>query len=213
MRVYHFLSESNGLDDLRRRRLKIATIEAANDPFELSSVALDTPARKKAWGDFKMQMTLRFGFLCFSRDWHNPVQWSHYADRHRGLCLGFDIPDALAMPVKYRKTRYKAALLDHFDDALAKMILTTKYKHWEYEQEVRIFADLDERDPDSGMYFKEFDEEMVLREVIVGHRAMLTRKDVASALGSLASGVKAFRATLALHSYSMVEQRNDEMWV
>jgi hypothetical protein len=41
--------------------------------------------------------------LCFSRDWHNPVQWSHYADKHRGICLGFDVPDSLLVPVQYTK--------------------------------------------------------------------------------------------------------------
>jgi hypothetical protein len=34
MRVYHFINEEYGLDDLRRRRLKIATILELNDPFE-----------------------------------------------------------------------------------------------------------------------------------------------------------------------------------
>ena len=153
MRVYHFIDEPHGLDDLRRRRLKIATIEDSNDPFELSSIALDTPARREAWGKFKLEMTLRFGILCFSLDWHNPVQWSHYADRHRGLCLAFDVPDTLINQVEYRKTRHKATLLDNFDEHVAKTILTTKYKHWEYEREVRLFSTLEERDTDTGLYF------------------------------------------------------------
>jgi hypothetical protein len=27
--------------------------------------------------------------------WHNPLLWSHYADRHRGMALGFDTDDAI----------------------------------------------------------------------------------------------------------------------
>ena len=30
--------------------------------------------------------------LCFSRNWDNLLLWSHYGDRHMGVCLGFDIP-------------------------------------------------------------------------------------------------------------------------
>lgn len=35
LRVYHFVGPDHGLDDIRRRRLKIATIADLNDPFEL----------------------------------------------------------------------------------------------------------------------------------------------------------------------------------
>ena len=33
------------------------------------------------------------GLLCFSRHWYSPALWAHYADNHKGMCLGFDIPD------------------------------------------------------------------------------------------------------------------------
>jgi hypothetical protein len=39
MRVYHFLSNKNAIDDLTHRRLKIATFDDLNDPFELWAVA------------------------------------------------------------------------------------------------------------------------------------------------------------------------------
>ncbi len=25
--------------------------------------------------------------------WSNPVIWAHYGDKHRGLCLGFEVPE------------------------------------------------------------------------------------------------------------------------
>jgi len=46
-------------------------------------------------------------------------------------------------------------------------ILTTKFEHWSYEDEYRVFPQLQERDP-SGLYFLEFDDQVSLREVIVG---------------------------------------------
>jgi hypothetical protein len=213
MRVYHFINERHGLDNLLHRRLKIATIEDLNDPFEMSSIALDTLERREAWGRFKLKLTLSYGLLCFSREWQNPVQWSHYADRHRGLCLGFDVPETLPLNVEYRATRHKPELLDNFNEDVAKKILTTKYRHWSYEQEVRIFSRLEDRDQETGLYFKEFDRDLALREVIVGHRSMLTRQAVAFALGELAATVTAFRARLAFKSYRVVKQRDQKLWV
>jgi hypothetical protein len=35
MRLYHFLSATNALDDLTRRRIKLSQIDDLNDPFEL----------------------------------------------------------------------------------------------------------------------------------------------------------------------------------
>ena len=40
MRVFHFVNTEHGLDDLRRRRLKVATLNELNDPFELFGVSL-----------------------------------------------------------------------------------------------------------------------------------------------------------------------------
>lgn len=46
MRVYHFVNAEFGLDDIRRRRLKIATLNDLNDPFELFGVHLGDEFRK-----------------------------------------------------------------------------------------------------------------------------------------------------------------------
>ena len=34
MLVYHFINKEYGIEDLRKRRLKIATLNELNDPFE-----------------------------------------------------------------------------------------------------------------------------------------------------------------------------------
>jgi len=53
----------------------------------------------------KNELAQERGLLRFSRDWHNPVLWSHYASRHTGLCLGFDVPDDCLGPVSYSRKR------------------------------------------------------------------------------------------------------------
>jgi hypothetical protein len=213
MRVYHFIDQEHGLQNIRLRRLKIATLESVNDPFELMAVASGNPAQRKAFSKFKQDWTERYGILCFSRDWQSPVQWSHYADRHRGICLGFDVKDSLVNKVVYRKTRLPSEILNNFNEKTAQRIMLTKYLHWNYEQEVRVFARLEDRDPAAGLYFRQFDQDLALRDVIVGHRSLLTRQVLTVALGDLAPSVTAFRARLAFNSYRVVKQHDRERWV
>ena len=81
MRAYHFVSRDYGLDDLRRRRLKLRPIKDLNDPFELLAVSLPYPQMRRAYEQHKEALASWVGMLCFSRTWKNPVQWSHYARR------------------------------------------------------------------------------------------------------------------------------------
>jgi hypothetical protein len=42
------------------------------------------------------------GLISFRKETHNPVLWGHYADRHRGVVLGFDIPDERCQHASYQ---------------------------------------------------------------------------------------------------------------
>src|SRR5262245_41638916 len=132
MRVYHFVNSTFGLDDLRRRRLKIATLSDLNDPFELIGPASSDRQLREAFCHVKEQLALNHCMICFSRQWSNPVQWSHYADKHRGVCLGFDVADAVLTAVTYQAKRLEpnlAALVGGGSDAEREMmkVLSTKY--------------------------------------------------------------------------------------
>lgn len=215
MRGYHFVPSGFGLEDLRHRRLKIARLEELNDPFELLGFAAREPAIRKAFADTKASLAKDRGMLCFSRGWHNPVQWSHYAEQHRGLCLGFDIPDAMLTEVTYLSKRPlpdMATLAGTGPAAQAEMIkvLTTKFSHWRYENEVRVFIDL--TDPIGPLYFEDFGPSLTLREVIVGARCNASRANIAAALGSLASTVITRKARLAFRSFRVVEQKRRSLW-
>lgn len=101
MRLYHFLNERYGLEDLREKRLKIGRIVELNDPFEFIGVDLSDPRFRKSMEKTKKDLSEKVGVLCFSKNWNDPVQWAHYADGHKGLCLGFDIPDHILAEVNY----------------------------------------------------------------------------------------------------------------
>jgi hypothetical protein len=91
MRLYQLGSANYALQNIERQRLKVSRIDNLNDPFEL----LGAMQRDKHWRRIFRQAKTRIhnqdGVLCFSRSWRNPVLWSHYGDKHRGICLGFPL--------------------------------------------------------------------------------------------------------------------------
>lgn len=216
-RVYHFVELGYGLDDLRKRRLKVAELMKLNDPFEFFGTNLKNPELRRAFRVMKEELSRKHGVLCFSRNWSNPVQWSHYADRHKGLCLGFDIPSRCLGTVNYSSSRFsidESRLLDpkNLDQETAKKLLFTKYSHWRYEREVRCFVTLDESDPESGLYFVDFTEELKLVEVIMGAECVVPESDILNAIGDLRDTVKISKARLAFGSFNVVRQRNKKFW-
>jgi hypothetical protein len=217
LRTYHFVNRQFGLDDIQRRRLKIATLNELNDPFELFGISLHDVGLRHAFREMKQQLSTNRGLLCFSRKWSNPVQWSHYAEKHRGLCLGFDVEDASVGQVSYSRRRLVVEaekLRDprQLDPDLARRFLFTKYSHWRYEDEVRCFVTLQDKDPSTGLYFAEFSDSLRLRQVIVGAESTVTRQELRNALGDLTETVDVFKTRLAFRSFRVVRQRNERLW-
>ena len=73
MTIYHFVPASYGLENIKRRRLKIATIPDLNDPFELLCVDLSDKELRIGMHNWKRDMGGQYGMLCFSKTWRNPV--------------------------------------------------------------------------------------------------------------------------------------------
>ena len=105
MRLYHFINEKYGLQSLRLNRLKIAQIDQLNDPFEFLGVELSNSKIRELFYESKQVSSKEFGILCFSASYHNPALWAHYADSHKGLCLGFDVQSEYCRKVHYSETR------------------------------------------------------------------------------------------------------------
>lgn len=214
MRLYHFACKKYGLDNALRRRLKIARIEDLNDPFEFMARAADERERA-ALRATKEERSKKTGLLCFSRGWQNPVQWSHYADRHRGVCLGFDVDDSQIRQVDYRKSPLQFERRRFLSDAsyaqdFSERLVSTKFEDWRYEEEFRLFVNLDPATESNGLYFYELSDQLRLAELIVGAGSTITREQVNAALGSLARQVEAKKARMAFRSYRIVEQRDPD---
>ena len=95
MRVYHFIKLEHGLDSLRDKRLKISLINEANDPFEFLAINLAEPDCREKMQNVKNELAKQCGILCFSAHWNSPLLWAHYADNHKGICLGLIFPKKL----------------------------------------------------------------------------------------------------------------------
>jgi hypothetical protein len=218
MRLYHFTNEKYGILNLEMRRLKIARIADLNDPFEFLPACPDAKARKVI-NDFKRRAHANVGLLCFSETRSNPVQWSHYADSHKGICFGFDLPDDHVKKVRYAPSRPTADMQRLFANMESgheeiNRWLEVKYDHWQYEQEWRAALILtpQNRHPD-GNYYQDFSPDLRLAEVWVGHRSKLTRLDLTNLLGDLAEYVGVAKARLAFReNYEVVEQKNRRLW-
>lgn len=100
------------------------------------------------------------GITCFCQRWNNVLMWSHYANKHTGICVeyDFDMPFetasySLLLPVEYTKMRpllpiEKLGTIQdgdfkinntNIDMAFTEFLkaLITKSDVWEYEQEWR----------------------------------------------------------------------------
>ena len=205
MLAYKFLSLQYGLKSLYERRLRRTRINELNDPFELRPYDLSNPDDRLAFLRYRDEMSQRFGMMCFSADWCNPVIWAHYSDKHRGLCLGFNIHEGEA---RTQKVEYITAPLPFPQDFLSLdleqklrisgQVLCTKYRHWEYEKEIRTWTDLEEE-------FFDFCDMLQLAEVIVGAECKLPVGEVTRALGSLADRVVVKKARAAHDSFRIVQ--------
>jgi hypothetical protein len=205
MRVYHFLSAKNALDDLRKRQIKLSEIDKLNDPFELWCSAQGDRRLRAALRRWKEEIAQRFGILCFCKRWHNPVLWSHYADSHRGMSLGFEVDEGGLKPVSYLNGRPPLQLPP--TQERVEELLYTKYRDWSYEEELRCWFSLEEREASTGLHFYSFDEKVQLREVIAGPLCDTPKATIDAALKGYGHPVRVIKARLAFTTFQIIENR------
>jgi len=161
-RVYHLLPCDRAIDDLNQCRLKVSTFIDLNDPFELHAFRIADRSQRRDYKAWRRGLQADFGLLCFSEFWHNPVLWSHYGDRHAGVCLGFDVPSKLLQKVNYVKDRLRITQPEiagaRSNNRLQNLLFSTKFVHWEYEHEYRMIVRLRDMEAERSMYFYPFNE-------------------------------------------------------
>ena len=219
MRVYKFLNKQFGLKGLYERRLKQSRIHELNDPFELAPYDLTDPAVRHAFLATRELLGQENGLICFSASWQDPVIWAHYADKHQGICLGFDIPRItgdgskdIAKKVTYisRPLRFPNGFLTLPQPRQMKYVNRipfTKFKHWAYEKEIRVWGRLSNEE--DGLHFFEFEQRMRLVEVRVGANCTLTRSAIMRTLGAATGAARVIKVRAAYNRFAMVQ---DDGW-
>lgn len=218
MRVYHFCDEVYGLQNIEKSRLKVATIMDLNDPFEMVCYSSpDKDVRNKLNG-FKAAIAEKFGLLCFSQSFRSPVQWGHYANKHKGLCLAFDVPKHNMHFVEYKFGRLNFDVAQYADldkrerSEMMQKQLRIKHSQWRYEREVRRVLLLNESDSENGLYFRSFDSIGTLSQVIVGCNSAILPQDLDKRLGIRKDKVECFKVRTAFKSYKIVRNKDDSLW-
>lgn len=212
-RLYHFTTAKYAFDNLRNRRLKIAQLDDLNDPFELKSVNLCNSLHAQAFDGtdkfegYKAEMARLYGVLCFSEDKSDVLQWAHYADRHKGICLGFDVSGSKE---KFGRVRYVAERFpfpERPNLAFSWKLLSTKSVAWKYEKEWRVFLQLKEGIWNEGagrvLYFADFGAELILREVILGAQNKNSASDVCAAIQGYQEAVSVTRMRLSCAAFRL----------
>jgi len=93
------------------------------------------------------------GVCCFSKSETKMLMWSHYAQKHFGVCLKYDMkkdvsffytPYEVQYPAKFPSFNYfkeSGKILDRKISGLAQHLLATKSTDWKYEEEIRVIKD------------------------------------------------------------------------
>jgi hypothetical protein len=210
VRLYYYTGKQWGMKVLWEKRLKIARYQDLNDPFELIPFNRTRKASRRFYdGKIKKLFNGNYGIICFSESWQTTLMWSHYGEKHTGMCLGFDVLGTTAEKVRYAET----LLDDPYDSAhqikgmSAKVFsdaMLCKYAGWRYEREQRVHARLE--DMVDGIYYKNFDGSIQLREVILGPRCTLQPSEVVASVSNPPQDVDIYAARVAFGRFEVCKQ-------
>jgi len=212
-RVYHLTSAEHAVSDIALGRLKLARFSDLNDPFELIAANFREREVRKIVRSFKSAFDSQTGLLCFSEDWAEPLLWSHYAAKHRGICLGFDVPRDQLEKVTYQDERLRTELDANSDPLelpldLQQALRCTKYRRWEYECEYRRFVPLEAAIQEGRLHFVPFGPELELAEVILGTECVLSLETVRATVRSRYPSAIVFKARLEFKGFHIVPQES-----
>ncbi|MDC0598468.1 DUF2971 domain-containing protein [Gammaproteobacteria bacterium] len=217
MRAYYFTSAEFALSNLVNKRIKISLLNELNDPYEFLGIDLSDKEFRRAFQAGRDEAEKMSGVICFSKSWKNPLMWAHYANKHTGMCLGFDVPDEHIIEVEYVSNLLKPVInmnlkYGGLEESYFKKVFNLKFKDWKYEKEVRVLVPKEEKHP-SGYYFMDFEGNIELKEIILGQRCTTTYEDVKNHLHTYKSQIILFKSRIAFTKYEVVRNKSVEKYV
>jgi hypothetical protein len=101
----------------------------------------------ESWGNLIHSYSVSdLRIFCASKSFSNILLWSHYADMHRGICIGFDL---INKSLKYKEKEYDFIKVKYGNNFIFKNdneksianSLLCKTLDWKYENEYRLILD------------------------------------------------------------------------
>lgn len=137
-------------------------------PIELHEQIWKDINNPKKTQEFNKSEKDKYLISCFSELNNEVLMWSHYGEKHNGVCIGFDFPYSyedkfIICPIKYES---ELKPLDG-ECSLSRVILywlTTKSQRWSYEKEIRAISKATEKTKSEIL---EYDKKYI-KEVIFG---------------------------------------------
>lgn len=152
---------------------------------------------------FVKTVSEEIGVFSLSKDNNNLLMWSHYADSHRGYCIGFDHKMLLELSgslgsVLYRK-KFPRISVNPKNEALDFLkLFRTKSKEWEYENEYRIIL------PKKARKILKYHDECI-KEIILGCNIQdKDKKDIIKIAKQKNSNIKFFETKRNSEKYELI---------
>ena len=205
-RLYYLTGSNHAVSNIVFGRIKVSRISELNDPFELLGTVFSDQHTNDIIREYKAAYNNNNGLICFSEDWTDPVLWSHYADKHCGVALGFDVADSITKQVTYSTLRLKPSDIKKtgtISPSIAEKLVLTKFKSWCYEREWRVIATLEACEKEGTLYFLPLNGTLKLTEVILGPLCTLSLTKVRRMVDKHHEAVASFKARLAFKSFRL----------
>lgn len=122
---------------------------------EIEHSAMDSEVDTEATLGYRIELELlrRYekGVVSLAERDDCPLMWSHYGDQHRGICLGYSVPERATGAVhrvaydgaRLVKASEISAMLEGDDEARARVdaaVMLRKAESWSYEREWRLIG-------------------------------------------------------------------------
>lgn len=203
--VYHFTTLSSAESIVKNGNLRVSRIKGLNDPFELLSENVGNKKFRLSITKEKSKINNSHGIISFSNSWTHPVQWAHYADKHKGVCLVFSVDESLLTDVCYHPERLLESSNQNPLDALK-----YKFNDWAYEDETRLIIGLNDKiiTRINNHFFIPFHNKLKLDGIIFG--AYTTEKNEVNLYQNIRSNcdIKISKVRPAFKSFRMIN-KND----
>ena len=198
--LYKYMSFESAEKVLMSNLIKVTPPNEFNDPFDILPGGYSGDTKKAAesycttnpekfenklknrkFTELQNKFSKDFGIISLSENKNNILMWSHYADNHKGVVIGFKTEkfDKIPMKVEYKNERVNIPLDDEKAHEYRQAVLNTlktKYKDWIYENEYRCLLELKNCTENNGMYFMELKGSIT--KVVSGFNMNNINKDI-----------------------------------